>query len=222
MASVCFEVFLQRMELQTIPVFPLQLVVFEGESLKLHIFEPRYKSLINDCIGSKGKFGIPSVINQKLQPTGGLVSVLQVLQQYDNGEMDVSLFCHSRFYISEFFASADQSVAASAIVQEIPFTDNEDKELNLRLTDLIQELIHLNDSGMYVADAATFQFYKWIHKCGLSLDKELEMAELTSTSERQVYLVEHLKSLIGAQTEILKMRKMIQLNGHIQQVDQSF
>src|SRR6187455_311175 len=46
-----------------IPIFPLGIVVFPGENLNLHIFEPRYKQLIKECFEQKKPFGIPPVID---------------------------------------------------------------------------------------------------------------------------------------------------------------
>ncbi|MEO1628994.1 MAG: LON peptidase substrate-binding domain-containing protein, partial [Bacteroidota bacterium] len=45
------------------PLFPLKLVVYPGEQLNLHIFEPRYKQLIRECEQNKVTFGIPAFIN---------------------------------------------------------------------------------------------------------------------------------------------------------------
>jgi len=49
-----------------IPIFPLGIVVYPGESLNLHIFEPRYRELILECIENSKPFGIPVVIENKL------------------------------------------------------------------------------------------------------------------------------------------------------------
>ena len=61
-----------------IPIFPLGLVVYPGESLNLHIFEPRYKQLIQECHAAKKPFGIPTVINNKLQEFGALVEIAEL------------------------------------------------------------------------------------------------------------------------------------------------
>jgi len=49
-----------------IPIFPLGIVVYPGENLNLHIFESRYKQLIQECYSDAKPFGIPSVINKKV------------------------------------------------------------------------------------------------------------------------------------------------------------
>ena len=58
-----------------IPIFPLGIVVYPGEQVNLHIFEPRYKQLINDCFVTKKPFGIPAVLDNNVSEMGTLVKV---------------------------------------------------------------------------------------------------------------------------------------------------
>lgn len=67
-----------------IPIFPLGIVVYPGEQLNLHIFEPRYKQLINESYESKKPFGIPAVVNEKINEMGTLVQVKEISQVYDD------------------------------------------------------------------------------------------------------------------------------------------
>ena len=61
-----------------IPIFPLSIVVFPGEELNLHIFEPRYKQLIGDCFSENRAFGIPSIVKEKLMEFGTLVKIIEI------------------------------------------------------------------------------------------------------------------------------------------------
>src|ERR1700741_1223533 len=72
-----------------IPIFPLGIVVYPGENLNLHIFEPRYKQLISECHTSKKPFGIPTVIEGKVQDNGALVEIIELSAVHENGEMDI-------------------------------------------------------------------------------------------------------------------------------------
>ena len=72
-----------------IPIFPLGIVVYPGENVNLHIFEPRYKQLVKECYESKKSFGIPAVVDNKLQENGTLVNVTELSKVYENGEMDI-------------------------------------------------------------------------------------------------------------------------------------
>ena len=66
-----------------IPVFPLSIVVYPGEALNLHIFEPRYRQLILECATSGKPFGIPVVLDNKLRELGTLVEVTEISKTYD-------------------------------------------------------------------------------------------------------------------------------------------
>jgi len=72
-----------------IPIFPLALVVYPGEKLNLHIFEPRYKLLIAECFHAKKSFGIPVVLNNKLADKGTLMEITEISKVYDDGKMDI-------------------------------------------------------------------------------------------------------------------------------------
>jgi Lon protease-like protein len=62
-----------------IPIFPLNIVVFPGEKLNMHIFEARYKQLINDCVEQKKSFGIVSATDGKLRNFGTLINVEEII-----------------------------------------------------------------------------------------------------------------------------------------------
>ena len=84
-----------------IPIFPLGIVVYPGEKLNLHIFEPRYKQLIDECHKQKKPFGIPTVIDNKLQDYGSLVNITEITKVYDNDEMDIKTMGDKVFRILE-------------------------------------------------------------------------------------------------------------------------
>src|SRR5215813_980852 len=72
-----------------IPIFPLEIVVYPGEQLNLHIFEERYKQLISECYKEKKSFGIPSVINNHVGEMGTLVKITEIAEVYEDGRMDI-------------------------------------------------------------------------------------------------------------------------------------
>jgi len=72
-----------------IPIFPLNVVVYPGEALNLHIFEERYKQLINECFAEKKPFGIPVVLNKKMEEMGTLVEITAIAEKFDDGKMNI-------------------------------------------------------------------------------------------------------------------------------------
>ena len=99
-----------------IPIFPLSIVVYPGENLNLHIFEPRYKQLIAECKENKKPFGIPAVIDNRLQDYGTLMEVVDIVKVYDNGEMDIKLKGEKVFRILEVIKTVPDKLYSGAIV----------------------------------------------------------------------------------------------------------
>jgi uncharacterized protein len=86
----------------TIPMFPLNLVILPGEVKPLHIFEERYKQLINDCLQNNAHFGIPYINNNAVSNFGIEVKISKVVKLYDNGEMDIMVEGIRPFRILEY------------------------------------------------------------------------------------------------------------------------
>jgi Lon protease-like protein len=82
-----------------IPIFPLQVVLFPGASLPLHIFEPRYKDMMLACQSRGLGFGVVHSERGELAVTGCMASLVCVLQQYDDGRMDILTRGAQRFKI---------------------------------------------------------------------------------------------------------------------------
>lgn len=99
-----------------IPIFPLGIVVYPGEQLNLHIFEPRYKQLINECYADNKPFGIPTVIENRLQDYGTVVSITEITTVYDDGEMDIKTKGNSVFRILEVIKEIPDKLYSGAIV----------------------------------------------------------------------------------------------------------
>ena len=72
-----------------LPLFPLELVVFEGETVRLHIFEPRYKQLVKEVMDEGAAFGMPVVFEKKLEGTGTELGNVKLIEKLYGGEMDI-------------------------------------------------------------------------------------------------------------------------------------
>src|SRR5882672_3705135 len=99
-----------------IPIFPLGIVVYPGENLNLHIFEPRYKQLIKECHELKKPFGIPTVIEEHMKDFGSLVMITEISTVYDNEELDIKTTGEKVFRILEIIKSVPDKLYSGAIV----------------------------------------------------------------------------------------------------------
>jgi Lon protease-like protein len=86
----------------TIPMFPLNMVLFPGETTKLYIFENRYKQLVEDCLENDASFGIPYIDKGKVQKYGCEVKISRVLKTYENGGLDILVESTGLFRLLEY------------------------------------------------------------------------------------------------------------------------
>lgn len=82
-----------------IPLFPLDLVLFPGAPLPLHIFEDRYREMIGECIRDKGEFGIVRARRDGLAIVGSTAAILSVTKRYPDGRLDILCRGECRFEI---------------------------------------------------------------------------------------------------------------------------
>jgi len=72
-----------------LPLFPLDLVLFPGTELPLHIFEPRYRRMIGDAMEAQSEFGVVTSQGKSLSPIGCTAIVEKVVQRHEDGRFDV-------------------------------------------------------------------------------------------------------------------------------------
>ena len=74
-----------------LPLFPLDLVLLPGVPLPLHIFEPRYKEMIKECLEKKSQFGIVRAKEEAFVNTGCTAEIINVLKTYPDGRMNIQI-----------------------------------------------------------------------------------------------------------------------------------
>jgi Lon protease-like protein len=84
-----------------IGLFPLALVLLPTERVPLHIFEPRYKELIGECLAEGREFGLVLEDDQGRREVGTRAGVIEVLQVFDDGRMNIVVEGRERFRLRE-------------------------------------------------------------------------------------------------------------------------
>jgi uncharacterized protein len=198
-----------------IPIFPLGIVVYPGEELNLHIFEPRYKQLINECHQAKKPFGIPTVIENKMQEYGSMAEITELSQVYDSGEMDIKTKGVKIFRILEVIKELPDKLYSGAIVNYPDNNENGKPELMQKIMTSIRELHQLLkvDKDFKKPDSA-INVYELSHHVGFSLEEEYELLTLLDERQRQEYLKRHLVKVIPMLTGMELLKEKIKLNGH--------
>jgi Lon protease-like protein len=103
-----------------IPLFPLEVVLFPGAALPLHIFEDRYREMIGECLARQSAFGVVQAQREGLAVIGCTAEIVSVLNRYPDGRLDVLCRGVERFEIENLDNSR------SFLQAEVDFFNDED------------------------------------------------------------------------------------------------
>ena len=201
-----------------LPMFPLQSVFFPGEKVPLHIFEDRYKQLINDCRSEAVTFGIPVYINDSIA-FGTEVQLMEVVTTYESGAMDVVCVARQVFRVITFDNELEGKTYAGGVVQFLDNVNDGEKEAKIEVLAKIEELYNLMDVPFTAMPVDLFNSYTLAHKMGLSFEQEFELLQLPKESERLSYIKSHLIGTIQVLKEVNRTKELIDMNGHFRNFD---
>ncbi len=179
-----------------IPIFPLQLVAYPGEKLSLHIFEPRYKQMINDCIDADKPFGICTSESTNIKELGTLLHNIQVLELYENGSMDITAEGQSVFTVLEFIKEVPEKLYQGAVVNLLQENEDAFKIKKEEVITLMRKLHKaIGFSKNFNKEDLNLQSFDVAHYVGFTLQEEYEMLSIPQESQRWEYILRHLKGL---------------------------
>lgn len=198
-----------------VPIFPLNIIVYPGESVNLHIFEPRYKQLINECNREKKSFGIPAVINDRLQDYGTLTRITEITTIHDNGELDIKTEGDKVFRILEVIKEIPDKLYSGAIVNYPTNYNSGSSEVMRHVVKSMKELHKLLKVNKdFKKKDEELNTYDIAHHVGMSLQEEYELLNLMHERQRQEYVKQHLLKVIPLVTQMESLKEKIKLNGH--------
>ncbi|SNR32085.1 hypothetical protein SAMN04488009_1275 [Maribacter sedimenticola] len=201
-----------------LPLFPLQSIFYPGETVPLHIFEERYKQLINDCRDEAITFGIPVYINNKME-YGVEVQLVEVVTTYDNGEMDVVCVARQVFKLLDFDPIMSGKLYAGGIVKLIDYDYEASVEKKKTVLEGIQQLYAMMEVPFKEIKVNEFNSFTLAHKIGLSFEQEYQLLQIPNENDRLNFISLHLTSMITVLGQVERTKKIIELNGHFKNFD---
>jgi Lon protease-like protein len=169
-----------------IPMFPLNVVVLPGETLKLHIYEERYKQLINDCLQNEAHFGIPFSVNGKIKSNGVEVSIVKVVKIFENGEMDILIKGERVFTILEYSSVLKPKLYGAAIIE---YEDMEERSASNYLQELAMEYLALSQSKIVDYESLNgVAIYEIANFLQLSAKEKFQLISIKGNHEKENFL----------------------------------
>jgi len=206
---------------QIIPIFPLALVIFPNSKYPLHIFEERYKILINKCLANNYGFGIVSRIGDTISEVGVYVEIADVIKIYESGELDIVVAGKWRFKRMTIEMHPDGYYLSD--VNKIKDQDT-DGDLNYNLFFALKQRVlemlklvnfNVNQGFWDTLEKTNLKSFKIAEKSGLSILQQQELLTIQSENKRLSYLLEHFEKLEDKLEENKMMREIILGDGYL-------
>jgi len=201
--------------MRTLALFPLNLVVFPGEKLNLHIFEPRYRQLVRDCLSEGITFGIPPYRNEAVSSLGTEMQLTGIEKTYDSGELDIRTRAVGLFRIEEFYRQAPGKLYAGGLVEDLADNNVGDVILQSRITAHMEQLYDVLGLRKLMQELPPdYRVYDIAHHLGLNTEQEYQLLEAETEAERQEIVLEHLEHILPVLLETERLKERVRLNGH--------
>jgi hypothetical protein len=200
-----------------LPLFPLNIVAFPGEAVNLHIFEPRYRQLIADCLRDGSTFGIPSHVLNTIE-LGTEVKIVEVSNEYPDGRMDIKTQGLHVFHVEEFHNPWKDRLYAGGTVELKETIEDKDLTKLILFKELVSELFGwLKEVKIDTSEIESV--FDIGHKIGFKLEEEYMLLEMKTETERLRFAIDHLQKLIPALERAQSAQNRIKQNGHFKHLD---
>ena len=202
-----------------IPLFPLDLVLFPGVPLPLHIFEPRYREMIAECIAGNAPFGVVRAQRDGLAVVGCTAQVVRVLRSYPDGRSDILAQGLDRFEIEQLVARGEDSRSfLQAEVDLLPDTGAAaDRSARQECLALHFEALHLLDAGAPHVSLSLDAPVAYLLAASMPADQNFQQALLAmrSDAERTEALSAYYRAILPKLRSGAKASERAATNGHV-------
>ncbi|MDQ1390373.1 MAG: uncharacterized protein QOF56_3827 [Acidobacteriaceae bacterium] len=197
-----------------IPLFPLDVVLFPGTPLPLHIFEPRYKEMIGECLTQQRPFGVVRGLEQGLAEVGCTAEIITVVKEYPDGRLDIVTEGRKRFELLGVNQERSFLQAEILMIDDEPGAPSQQD--TARAIQLHSELLAIAGAAqdLSAADPSVLSFYL-AGSLPLDLDFKQKLLSLRSEPERLSLLIAYFETIIPNLQRAARARQTSGGNGQV-------
>ena len=197
-----------------IGLFPLGIVLLPTEQIPLHIFEPRYRELIAECLERGEPFGLVYADDDGLRRTGTLAQVVEVVERFDDGRLNIVVEGGERFRLVEL--TDGRSFHTGTIEPMADGGEASDPEDVTRALGLFARLVELTGAEVEVPGEAIDQpSFALASRFELAPELKLELLEEPSERLRLQRLCEILETVAAVVERQREVAELAQRNGRV-------
>lgn len=201
------------MNVPLLPLFPLEIVVFPSAPLPLHIFEPRYKEMIGECLAQDRPFGMVRARENALSAIGCSARIVTVIRKYEDGRLDIAAEGTQRFEIIQV------NQERSFLQAEVAFFEDETSTVSKNAADAViqlhEQLFAVLGQTVEIERDADFLSFHLAQDLPVDLDFKQTLLEMKSEAERIETLTEYYRATIPKIETSLRVRQRASGNGHV-------
>ena len=196
-----------------IGLFPLGMVLLPTEQVPLHIFEPRYRELIAECLDNEQPFGLVYADDDGLRRTGTFASVVEVVERFEDGRLNIVVEGGERFRLLEL--TDGRNFHTGTIEPLADDDDPPDPDDVARGIGLFAQLVELTGADVEVpAEDVGQPSFSLASRFELAPELKLELLEEPSERVRLKRLCEILETVATAVKRQRETAELASRNGH--------
>lgn len=197
-----------------LPLFPLDVVLLPGIPLPLHIFEPRYREMIAECLEQNKNFGVIRAREGGIENVGCTADILTVTKRYDDGRLDIVTQGRERFEVMVLNEERNFLQAEVMLLEDSPESATQE-QLNhaLQLHNQILSMAGAVPDNASALQSLQPSFYL-AGSLPLDLDFKQQLLAMKSEPERLQSLIAYLEGIVPKLRRAVQIRQKAGGNGH--------
>jgi Lon protease-like protein len=198
-----------------IPLFPLEVVLFPGMPLPLHIFEPRYRIMLARCVNEKIEFGIILATGTELAKIGCTAEIVEKLKEYPDGRVDILCEGRALFRPIEVLNEKEyQEAIADYLPEDILPSDSEQEARLIERFQVCHVLVFGEPWVVSSRDNELSLAFQMAARLPLELEVKQNLLEIPEENARQAFLLLRINELLPQLAQRQRLRKIAGGNGH--------
>jgi Lon protease-like protein len=196
------------------PLFPLGIVALPTESVPLHIFEDRYRTMIDECLQHEKEFGIVWMAEEELKPIGCACEIERVLERLEDGRMNIMVRGTRPFRL---VARQDDLPYPAGVVEFLGEHPEEvDSEAIHTTRELYAELVNqATDRELSAEELQDLDAYRMAATVEFGTDAKQELLELRSENARMRLLTLLFRAAIKRMELVERAQARARSNGKV-------
>ena len=199
-----------------IPLFPLNVVLMPGTPMPLHIFEERYKQMVNECLDSETEFGMVLADEDGTRGVGCTARIVELVQRFEDGRMVILVEGSRRFKLNNIMTGKPYYVGEVDYLEDGP--DDDVSSLAEECVALLERVVEAATEGS--VDIEIEPPYRNLSfavagRIDFDLETRQQILELPTEKGR----LEKVKELLTEAADRLErdrqVRKLAETNGHL-------